>query len=75
LGKDNSLIQFVPDRPGHDKRYAIDNTKITSELEWVPKYSFEEGLKKTVNWYLENTDWIKNIISGEYQNYYNDMYE
>lgn len=74
LGKDDSLIEFVPDRPGHDRRYAIDNTKITTELGWFPKYSFEEGIQFTINWYLENTEWLERITSGEYLEYYKRMY-
>ena len=61
------LITFVPDRPGHDARYAIDSTKITRELGWMPKENFESGLLKTIHWYLENTDWWKRVLSGEYK--------
>lgn len=75
LGKDESLIQYVKDRPGHDLRYAIDPAKIKTELGWEPKTLFDEGMKKTVDWYLNNTKWWENIISGEYQNYYKKMYE
>lgn len=74
LGKSENLIKYVKDRPGHDRRYAIDNTKITTELGWKPKYIFEEGIKDTIQWYLENLTWINNILSGNYSNYYNDMY-
>ncbi len=74
LGKSESLIKYVKDRPGHDRRYAIDNTKITTELGWEPEYTFEQGIRETINWYLDNEKWIKNIISGEYANYYEDMY-
>lgn len=74
LGKSEDLIKYVKDRPGHDRRYAIDNTKITTELGWEPAYTFEQGMKETVQWYLENTKWIENIISGDYVNYYNKMY-
>jgi dTDP-glucose 4,6-dehydratase len=74
LGKSDDLIKYVKDRPGHDRRYAIDNTKITSELGWEPAYTFEQGMKETIQWYLENTKWIENIISGDYANYYNKMY-
>jgi dTDP-glucose 4,6-dehydratase len=55
-------------------RYAIDNNKITSQLGWSPTYTFEEGMKKTINWYLDNSEWMKRIISGEYERYYNEMY-
>lgn len=74
LGKSESLIKYVKDRPGHDRRYAIDNTKITTELGWEPAYTFEQGMKETIQWYLENTKWIENIISGDYANYYDKMY-
>lgn len=74
LGKSENLIKYVKDRPGHDRRYAIDNTKITTELGWEPAYTFEQGMKETIQWYLENTEWIENIISGEYENYYKRMY-
>jgi len=74
LGKTEGLIKYVKDRPGHDRRYAIDNTKITTELGWEPAYTFEQGMKETIQWYLENTKWIENIISGDYANYYNKMY-
>lgn len=74
LGKTKKIIRYVKDRPGHDRRYAIDNTKITSQLGWKPKYTFEEGIKETIQWYLNNSEWIENIISGEYQEYYKKMY-
>ena len=74
LGKTEGLIKYVKDRPGHDRRYAIDNTKITTELGWEPVYTFEQGMKETIQWYLENTKWIENIISGDYANYYDKMY-
>lgn len=74
LGKDESLIKYVADRPGHDMRYAIDPTKIKNELGWEPTTRFEDGIKKTIKWYLDNTSWWENIISGEYQNYYEKMY-
>lgn len=67
LGKDKSLIEYVTDRPGHDLRYAIDHTKISKELGWLPKTSFEEGIKKTVQWYLDNKEWWQHVLSGEYQ--------
>ncbi len=66
LGKDESLITFVKDRPGHDRRYAIDPTKIQNELGWYPETNFKDGLRLTVNWYLANTSWWENILSGEY---------
>ena len=74
LGKPESLITFVTDRKGHDLRYAIDPTKIKNELGWEPDTMFDDGIVKTVNWYLENRDWWENIVSGEYQNYYEKMY-
>lgn len=75
LGKSEDLIKYVKDRPGHDRRYAIDNTKITNELGWEPVYTFEQGMKETIQWYIENTNWIENIISGDYANYYDKMYQ
>ena len=74
LGKPESLITYVTDRKGHDLRYAIDPTKIKNELGWEPDTMFDDGIVKTVNWYLENREWWENIISGEYQNYYDKMY-
>ena len=74
LGKDESLITFVTDRKGHDLRYAIDPTKIHNELGWLPETRFEDGLKKTIKWYLDNESWWKPIISGEYQDYYEKMH-
>ena len=74
LGKPESLITHVTDRKGHDMRYAIDPTKIHEELGWLPETKFEDGIKKTIRWYLENRDWWEEIISGEYQNYYQKMY-
>lgn len=74
LGKSEDLIEFVTDRKGHDRRYAIDPTKITNELGWTPKTKFDDGIKLTVAWYLENRAWWQKIISGEYQNYYAKMY-
>ena len=70
-----NLIKYVEDRKGHDKRYGIDPTKIKEELGWFPETSFEEGIKKTIKWYLDNKSWMENITSGDYQNYYNKMYE
>jgi len=75
LGKSEDLIKYVKDRPGHDRRYAIDNTKITEELGWEPAYTFEVGTKETIQWYLDNTKWIENIASGDYANYYEKMYK
>lgn len=74
LGKPESLIEFVTDRPGHDLRYAIDPTKLETELGWKPKYTFETGIRQTIDWYLENRDWWENIISGEYAKYFDKMY-
>ncbi len=74
LGKSESLITFVADRKGHDMRYAIDPTKIHTELGWLPETKFQDGLKKTIEWYLTNRDWWEEIVSGEYQNYYQKMY-
>lgn len=74
LNKSESLITFVTDRPGHDMRYAIDPTKIETELGWKPKYNFDSGIKQTIQWYLDNKPWWMNIITGEYQNYYKNMY-
>ncbi|MCF8340757.1 MAG: dTDP-glucose 4,6-dehydratase [Chitinophagaceae bacterium] len=73
-GDAEKLITFVKDRQGHDLRYAIDATKIEEELGWTPSLQFEEGLEKTVDWFIENQQWIENITSGSYQNYYNDQY-
>ncbi len=74
LNKPESLITYVTDRLGHDRRYAIDPTKITSELGWEPKTYFDEGIKKTIKWYLDNRSWWENILSGDYQEYYDRMY-
>lgn len=75
LGKDESLIEHVQDRLGHDRRYAIDNTKITSKLNWKPSYTFEQGIKETVEWYLNNSSWMDKITSGDYMKYYENMYK
>ena len=75
LGKSEDLIEFVTDRKGHDQRYAIDPTKISNELGWTPQTKFDDGIKKTVAWYLENRAWWEKIISGEYKNYYAKMYD
>ncbi|WP_432703745.1 dTDP-glucose 4,6-dehydratase [Methanothermobacter thermautotrophicus] len=74
LGRDESLIRFVEDRPGHDRRYAIDATKIRNELGWKPLYSFEDGIRETIRWYIDNREWWENIKSGEYLRYYERMY-
>lgn len=74
LGKPGSLIHFVADRPGHDRRYAIDPLKIYSELGWQPETKFDGGIKKTIKWYLDNQPWWEHIINGEYQDYYKKMY-
>lgn len=74
LDKPETLIKYVTDRKGHDLRYAIDPTKIHEELGWLPTTMFADGIKKTIDWYLDNQDWWKNIISGEYQEYYEKMY-
>ena len=75
LGKPQSLITYVHDRPGHDRRYAIDSSKIQKELGWKPAHTFENGIKETVRWYVDNRRWWERIISGEYQDYYKRMYE
>ena len=72
---DMDLITFVTDRLGHDARYAIDSTKLQQELGWEPSLQFEEGIEKTVRWYLDNQDWMDNVTSGDYQKYYEEMYE
>ncbi|PKM55408.1 MAG: dTDP-glucose 4,6-dehydratase [Firmicutes bacterium HGW-Firmicutes-5] len=74
LGKSEALIQYVQDRPGHDRRYAIDNTKIKTQLGWEPTYTFDEGMRETIRWYMEHGEWIKNIVSGAYALYYKQMY-
>ena len=74
LGKTEELIKYVKDRPGHDRRYAIDATKIKNELGWEPKYTFEEAMSNTVDWYLQNKEWWNRIISGEYLKYYFAQY-
>lgn len=74
-GSDEDLITYVTDRAGHDLRYAIDSTKLQRELGWEPSLQFEEGIEKTVRWYLDNQDWMDNVTSGDYQRYYEDMYK
>ncbi|MCI5151054.1 MAG: dTDP-glucose 4,6-dehydratase, partial [Candidatus Electrothrix sp. MAN1_4] len=69
-----SLITFVKDRLGHDRRYAIDADKIDQELDWTPKYTFEQGIEKTVAWYLDNQVWMDTVLDGSYQEYYTEMY-
>jgi dTDP-glucose 4,6-dehydratase len=74
IGKPRSLVTFVADRPAHDRRYALDTTKITQELVWKPLYPFDKGLEDTVNWYIEHEPWWKHIRNGDYLKYYQDMY-
>ncbi|MDB0601504.1 dTDP-glucose 4,6-dehydratase [Tenacibaculum maritimum] len=74
-GTSEKLITYVTDRAGHDLRYAIDSTKLKEELGWEPSLQFEEGIEKTVKWYLENSEWLENVTSGNYQKYYQEMYE
>jgi dTDP-glucose 4,6-dehydratase len=74
-GSAESLITFVKDRAGHDLRYAIDSTKLKTELGWQPSLTFEEGLPKTVDWYLENEEWLNRVTSGAYQNYFKQQYQ
>jgi dTDP-glucose 4,6-dehydratase len=73
-GVSSKLITFIKDRPGHDLRYAIDATKISSELNWKPSVTFEEGLAKTIDWFLNNQEWLDSVTSGEYKNYYKKQY-
>ena len=74
-GADDDLITYVTDRAGHDLRYAIDSTKLQRELGWEPSLQFEEGIEKTIKWYLENQAWLDNVTSGDYQKYYEEMYK
>ncbi|MHC4586167.1 MAG: GDP-mannose 4,6-dehydratase, partial [Planctomycetota bacterium] len=74
LKKPDSLIKHVKDRPGHDRRYAIDASKIINQLKWQPSVNFEKGINKTIDWYIQNKDWLKNVVSGQYQQYYESMY-
>ena len=69
------MINYVPDRKGNDLRYAIDSTKLKNELGWEPSLQFEEGIEKTVRWYLDNQEWMDNVTSGDYQKYYENMYK
>jgi dTDP-glucose 4,6-dehydratase len=73
-GASEQLITYVTDRAGHDKRYAIDATKLETELGWKPSLTFEKGLERTVDWYLANQDWVEKVTSGAYQDYYQNMY-
>ena len=73
-GYSDELITFVTDRKGHDMRYAIDSRKLQRELGWEPSLQFEEGIEKTVRWYLDNQEWVDNITSGDYEKYYDNMY-
>ena len=74
LGKGEDRITYVKDRPGHDRRYAIDSTKIMTELGWKPEHNFEEGIKLTIDWYIENEAWWRKVMSGEYRKYYESNY-
>lgn len=74
LGKGDEMIEYVKDRPGHDRRYAIDNTKIETDLGWTPEFSFESAIGETIDWYLNNKEWWQRIISGEYEKYYSQLY-
>ncbi len=74
-GESEKLITFVEDRPGHDRRYAIDSSKLKTELGWYPSTSFKKAISQTIDWYLNNSSWLKNITTGNYMEYYNSMYE
>ena len=74
-GTSEKLIAYVKDRAGHDLRYAIDSTKLQKELGWVPSLQFEEGIEKTIDWYLGNEEWLQNVTSGDYQKYYEQQYQ
>ena len=74
LGKPESLVEYVKDRPGHDRRYAIDASKARRELGWAPRLAFEEGLRGTVAWYVEHREWWERVVSGEYLRYYERQY-
>ena len=73
-GSSEKLITYVTDRAGHDLRYAIDATKLKDELNWLPSLQFEEGISKTIDWYLANSEWLNHVTSGDYQKYYNEQY-
>ena len=73
-GESEELITYVKDRPGHDRRYAIDASKINKELGWSPSVTFEQGLAETIDWFLQNGEWLKHVTSGEYQQYYDKQY-
>ncbi len=75
IGKSESLITYVKDRPGHDRRYAIDNTKITTQLGWAPSYTFQQGISETIEWYLQNSAWVERVVSGDYMEYYSRTYK
>jgi dTDP-glucose 4,6-dehydratase len=75
LGKPKELIRYVKDRPGHDQRYAVDHSKITRELDWKPKMVFQEGLKRTIQWYLQNTDWVKSVMDQGFDQYLQENYQ
>lgn len=75
IGTSRNLIKYIKDRPGHDRRYAIDSSKLKNELQWNPETDFESGLEKTVDWYLKNKNWLDNVTSGEYLHYYNKQYK
>jgi dTDP-glucose 4,6-dehydratase len=75
LKKQESLITYVKDRPGHDRRYAIDAKKIMTELDWQPSVTFEQGIQKAIDWYLENKKWLDSVVSGDYKKYYESMYK
>jgi dTDP-glucose 4,6-dehydratase len=74
VGTARQLITFVKDRPGHDRRYAIDATKVMTEIQWAPSVEFDQGFDKTIDWYLQNSEWLEHIVSGQYRQYYNQQY-
>jgi dTDP-glucose 4,6-dehydratase len=73
-GSNRKLITFVKDRPGHDRRYAIDASKMRNDLGWEPSYTFEKGIDETISWYLDNQEWVREVTSGAYRDYYDKMY-
>ena len=75
IGTSEKLITYVTDRAGHDMRYAIDSSKLMKELDWAPSLQFEEGIEKTIDWYLANQEWMDRIVSGEYEKYYQHQYQ